>query len=98
MALPQIKYDPRFSPPSEEVLQKLRLSCIEYENREKKVLNCPICGFRILGASADRQGLIEVKCRKCKFEGPINLAYFRTQRRRVSRILLPSYKKKKPII
>ena len=32
-------------------------------------------------AAADRTGHAEVKCRKCKFEGPINLAYFRRQHR-----------------
>ena len=47
-----------------------------------KTLNCPVCGFRILGAAAGRSGIIEVKCHKCKFEGPVNLAYFRTRRKR----------------
>ena len=38
-------------------------------------------GFRIEGVYADRTGHAEVKCRKCKFEGPVNLAYFRRQKR-----------------
>lgn len=76
-----IKYDSRFGTPSDEVLRKLELSLMEVESMEKRNLNCPICGFRIIGVYADRTGHAEVKCRKCKFEGPINLAYFRRQHR-----------------
>ncbi len=71
-----IQYDARFGTPSDEVLRKLELSRMEVESMEKRNFNCPICGFRILGVYADRTGHAEVKCRKCKFEGPINLAYF----------------------
>lgn len=78
----QIKYDPRFTPPGEDVIKKLILSQREYEALEKKPLKCPICGFPLIGLSADRHGIVAVKCQKCKFEGPINLAYFRTQRYR----------------
>ena len=60
-----IQYDARFGTPSDEVLRKLELSRMEVESMEKRNLNCPICGFRILGV----------------FEGPINLAYFRRQHR-----------------
>ena len=76
----EIHFDRRFDPPDEEIIKKLILSRQEYEAQDKRALNCPICGFRLIGASADRHGLIEIKCRKCKFEGPVNLAYFRTQR------------------
>ena len=60
-----IQYDARFGTPSDEVLRKLELSRMEVESMEKRNLN----------------GHAEVKCRKCKFEGPINLAYFRRQHR-----------------
>ena len=76
----QIKYDTRYSP-SPEVLRLLELSCQEVEEMDKRDLKCPICGFRIEGVYADRTGHAEVKCRKCKFEGPVNLAYFRRQKR-----------------
>ena len=76
-----IQHDARFGTPSDEVLRKLELSRMEVESMEKRNLNCPICGFCILGVYADRTGHAEVKCRKCKFEGPINLAYFRRQHR-----------------
>ena len=53
----------------------------QIEEMEKRDLKCPICGFRIEGVYADRTGHAEVKCRKCKYEGPVNLAYFRRQKR-----------------
>ena len=76
----QIKYDPRYKP-SPEVLRLLELSWLEVEKMEKRDLKCPICGFRIQGVYADRVGHVEIKCRKCKYEGPVNLAYFRRQKR-----------------
>ena len=76
----QIKYDTRYSP-SPEVLRLLELSWQEVEEMDKRDLKCPICGFRIEGVYADRNGHAEVKRRKCKFEGPVNLAYFRRQKR-----------------
>ena len=76
----QIKYDTRYSP-SPEVLRLLELSWQEVEEMDKRDLKCPICGFRIEGVYADRTGHAEVKCRQCKFEGPVNLAYFRRQKR-----------------
>lgn len=48
-----IQYDARFGTPSDEVLRKLELSRMEVESMEKRNLNCPICGFRILGVYAD---------------------------------------------
>ena len=85
----KITYDPRYQP-SAETLEKLRLSRLEVENMSKRNLDCPICGFRIEGVYADCTGHPEVKCRKCKFEGPLNLAYFRRQRRRHRYIRFPS--------
>ena len=75
----KIQFDPRYGPPTPEVLRKIILSGQEVEGMEKRDLNCPICGFRIEGMYQDRTGHAEVKCRKCKFEGPLNLAYFRRQ-------------------
>lgn len=75
----QISYNPRFGTPSQEVIEKILLSRREVEGMQKRDLNCPICGFRIQGIYADRTGHAEVKCSKCKFEGPLNLSYFRRQ-------------------
>ncbi len=90
----QLKIDPRFRLPSEEVLRKIELSMKEVEGMEKRDLNCPICGFRIQGLYADRTGHAEVKCRKCKFEGPLNLAYFRRQKRHHRYICLSIIRRK----
>ena len=79
---PQISYDPRYGHPSQETLDKILLSMREVEGMQKRDLKCPICGFRIEGVFADRTGHAEVKCRKCKFEGALNLAYFRRQQNR----------------
>ena len=75
-----VTYDPRYSP-SFEVLRLLELSRLEVEEMDKRDLKCPICGFRIEGVYSDRTGHAEIKCRKCKFEGPVNLSYFRRQKR-----------------
>ena len=75
----EIHYDGRFGQPDEDVLRKLELSAQETKGMRKRDLRCPICGYRIEGVYEDRIGHVEVKCRKCKFEGPVNLAYFRRQ-------------------
>lgn len=83
------RYDSRYGTPSGEVLRKIELSRREVEGMSKRDLKCPICGFRIQGIYADRTGHAEVKCRKCKFEGPLNLAYFRKQQRTQKHIRFP---------
>ena len=76
----QIKYDTRYTP-SPEILRLLELSWNEVSGMEERDLKCPICGFRVEGVYADRTGHANIKCRKCKFSGPVNLAYFRRQKR-----------------
>lgn len=73
------EYDHKFGPPGEEVLQKLYLSKQESLGLERRIIHCPICGFRILSAYA-REGVVEVKCQRCKFHAPISLRYFRRQK------------------
>ena len=92
------KTGPRFREPDEEVRRKLALSKEEYEKAEKKPLRCPVCGYKLIGASAVRSGLVEVKCQKCKFEGPMNLAYFRTQRLRGYHLRLNEAKERKDLL
>ena len=74
-----LEYDHRFGPPSEEVLQKLNLSRQETFGLERRIINCPICGFRMLSAYA-HEGVVEAKCQRCKFHAPISLRYFRRQK------------------
>lgn len=74
----QLKYNRRYGPPSEEVLRKLELSRQEVQSMKKRTVRCPICSFLVEGAYEDRSGHADIKCQRCKFEGTINLAYFRT--------------------
>ena len=79
MTADDFEYDHRFGPPGEEVLQKLELSRQESLGMERRMIRCPVCGFRILSAYA-REGVVAVKCQRCKFNAPISLRYFRTQK------------------
>ena len=76
-----IYYDDRYEA-SPEVINKLLRSREDAENIDKKIINCPICGCRIIELYAKDKPLLDVKCRKCKFTGPLNTAYFRRQRKR----------------
>lgn len=72
-----IKYDSRFGNPSKETLEKLLLSRMEVENLQRRTIKCPICSFTASITYGDCTGHTNIKCQKCKFEGPINLAFFR---------------------
>ena len=73
------RYNPAFGPIPPQVLRKLELSYEAYESHEKRTVRCPICGFSVLRVNQGQQGCVEIKCQKCKFTGPLNLAFFRTQ-------------------
>ena len=72
-----ILYDTRFGSPSAEVLKKILRSKQEAEKLPKRTIRCPICGFKLEEAYGYEATHVQVKCRKCKFEEPLNLAYFR---------------------
>ena len=74
-----IEYDDKWQP-AEERLIKLEKSIADAKDTPLKVLVCPICGKRIAEASADKSGIIKLKCSKCKGEYPFNLAYYRRQK------------------
>ena len=76
----EIQYDHRYGTLTPEVEAKLILSQQEAANALKRFLTCPICGYRINEIYRNDKPLIQVKCRKCKFEGAINVAYFRSMR------------------
>ena len=46
-----------------------------------RTLRCPKCGHRLIDVAAGTSGSIRIKCRKCKFQGVLDLARFRKQRR-----------------
>ena len=71
-----IYYDEKYDA-SPEVLQKLLQSREDAKNVDKKVIYCPICGGRIIEVYNKDKPILDVKCRKCKFMGPLNTAYFR---------------------
>ena len=45
-----------------------------------RTLRCPRCGHRLVDVAAGTSGSIRVKCRKCKFQGVLDLGRFRKQR------------------
>ena len=76
-----IEYDHRFTP-KEGNLRKLALSIQEAKDMESQTVKCPICGFPLLGMYGEKKGIARIKCQKCKYEGPVNLAYFKTYRKK----------------
>ena len=76
-----ITYDQRFTKPPPETWAKILSSREEAKALALRDLKCPICQFRLAGVYG-HSGYIKVKCSKCKFEGPLNLAYFHRTRRR----------------
>lgn len=46
----------------------------------KRNVICLLCTYLVAQVYADMQGNFDARCRKCKWEKPINLAYFRTQK------------------
>ena len=63
---------------SDDVFKKLEDSKTEAATLTSRDLLCPNCHFRIDTVFSDAQGHLQVKCKKCKNEYIMNLAYFRT--------------------
>lgn len=63
---------------NDEVIKKLKTSKAEVATLTKRDLLCPNCRFRIDTLFSDVRGHIQVKCKKCKNEYIMNVAYFRT--------------------
>ena len=88
----EIIYDSRYGHLTPDVAEKIRKSREEVKKLEGRELKCPICGFRIEGIYGITSGIVQVKCRKCKLEEPLNLAYFRIIKR--ERVLINPFAKK----
>ena len=73
----EILYDSRYGSLTPEVAEKIRRSREEVKKLKGRALKCPVCGFRIEEIYGITMGIVHVKCRKCKLEEPLNLAYFR---------------------
>ncbi|MCD8067530.1 MAG: hypothetical protein LUE87_01300 [Lachnospiraceae bacterium] len=71
----------KYPAPDEDIVDKLLRSRREVEEMSERELRCPVCNYLIAGVYGDKSGHIRIKCRKCKFDGVLNLAYFRRMKR-----------------
>ena len=92
MQTEEILYDSRYGHLTMDVAEKIRKSREEVKKMKGRELKCPVCGFRIEGIYGITSGIVQVKCRKCKLEEPLNLAYFRIIKR--ERVLINPFAKK----
>lgn len=79
----EILYDSRYGRLTPEIEQKILKSREEIQKMQGRALKCPVCGFRLEEIYGISNGYVHVKCRKCKLEEPLNLAYFRKLRSKV---------------
>lgn len=77
----EMSFNPRYPTPSDDVLRMLRQSRMEADQIETRDMKCPICGFRVRTIPVSQTDIVFVKCQKCKFDGPLNPAYFRRTKR-----------------
>lgn len=75
-----VRYHYERPEPPPENTHKLELSAKEVVGLTKRDVHCPKCDFVVDRVYSDAVGHKDAKCQKCKFEGPINLAYFRRQK------------------
>lgn len=68
-------------PLSAETLRKLEISRRQAEQLVKREIKCPICGFYLLDVYGTEHNITRAKCKKCKFDEPIETAMFRTLKR-----------------
>lgn len=80
MSIQTDKKPPHLSPPTPEFRKKLERSYMEVDGLTLRDVKCPHCRFVITRVYSDIQGHYLAKCRKCKSEMILNLAYFRRQK------------------
>ena len=73
----------RYSKPVPDLQERLAQSRAGAEKLELREIKCPNCGFYLLDVYGRDHHYTQVKCRKCKLEEPLNLAYFRRIKKRV---------------
>ena len=78
---PVLTFNPRFPTPSVEVQRRILLSREAAEKSGSREMRCPVCGFKVTDVPLTQTEVVYVKCRKCKFEGPLSPAYFRRLKR-----------------
>lgn len=79
----EILYDSRYGKLTPEVAEIILKSREEVKKLKSRTLRCPVCGFRLEEIYELTSGYVQVKCRKCKLEEPLNLAYFRRLKRNI---------------
>ena len=79
----EILYDSIYGQLTPEVAEIILKSREEVKSLKGRTLKCPICGFRLEEVYEIASGYVHVKCRKCKLEEPLNLAYFRRLKRNI---------------
>ncbi len=79
----EILYDSRYGQLTPKAAEKIRKSREEVKKLKSRTLRCPVCGFRLEEIYELTSGYVQVKCRKCKLEEPLNLAYFRRLKRNI---------------
>lgn len=77
-----------------DVLRKLEISRLQAEKLIKREIRCPICGYYLLDVYGTEHNITRAKCKKCKFDEPIDTAMFRTLKKQ-ARYRIP-IKKNKP--
>lgn len=78
----EIRQDhPGYDTPSPDILRKLELSRERAAAVKTREMHCPICGFLVQIIPVTQTEIVFVRCRKCKFTGPLDPAYFRRIRR-----------------
>ncbi len=76
-----IEYDRNVGQLTPEQTYLIHRSRRECEKLEQRKIECPACGFPMTTVTEESTGYPKLKCRKCKLESPLGLAYFRTQKR-----------------
>ena len=67
-----------------ETLKKLEKSLKAARTLQKRKIYCPVCGKYLLDVYGHEHFITAVKCQKCKFNKPIDTAFFRTLRSRMN--------------
>ena len=86
----EIIYDSRYGDITPDVAEKIRKSREEIKQLKGRELKCPVCGFRIEEIYGITSGIVQVKCRKCKLEEPLDLSYFRRIKQKI-KLINPFY-------
>ena len=71
----------RYPPLPDETVRRLELSEEEYGRQQSRELRCPRCGYFLMEVPADMDGVISIRCRKCKQIYHLGMSYFRRQMR-----------------